>query len=175
MAWCIDDAAHEGNLCAVVPDGRISIDLSRGVVLVEGVSGNYLRHPDASAFEIVPDDDVIGWRAVCVCGWTGPMWTRANLSREENLSQRRAFVPFLGRALPSVTVEHRIRQEWHQHAAPAAAIAELVAAVRDWKRARRRLENGVGASRRAGVSWGRIGDVLGISRQSAHERWKNST
>lgn len=174
MAWCTEDAAHEGSLCAVVPDGRISTDLNRGVVLVEGVSGNYLRHPDARAFEIVPDDDVIGWRAVCACGWNGPMWTRTNLSREENLVRRNTFVPFLGRALPSVTVEQRMRQEWHQHAVPAAAIAELASAAKDWKRAQRRLEDGVGAARVAGVSWGRIGEVLGMSRQSAHERWKNS-
>lgn len=37
--------------------------------------------------------------------------------------------------------------------------------------AERELDHAVTAARAAGVSWQRIGDAVGTSRQAAHQRW----
>lgn len=172
MNWDMQDGIHEGWPAAVAPDGRMSDDVRTGSVSVEGVSGSLTRHPVHHGRELVPDDKVIGWHSLCACGWTGPFWRRVVTASEESLSKHLAFVPFLGTAVPSVTVEDTMHQEWLNHAEPAAAISELQAASRAFKAAEGRVGRGVHSARAAGVSWATIGTTLGISKQSAHERWK---
>jgi DNA-directed RNA polymerase specialized sigma24 family protein len=53
------------------------------------------------------------------------------------------------------------------------------ACVRGLRRARQRLEeataeyeDAIGRARRAGLSWGEIGDLLGVSRQALHRRFR---
>lgn len=162
---------HEGWLYARVPDGRLSLDLREGSVVVEGVSGAYPRHPDRRDCEIVPDDDVTGWCAACACGWKGPLWDRIPVPEAADLKRRRVYVPFLGVAVPSVDVEAAMRQEWESHAIPARAVSELQAAARAAGQAQARLDRGVQAARAAGVTWAGVAAVVGISRQSAHQRW----
>lgn len=162
---------HEGSLVAIVPDGRNSLDLRTGIVLVFGVTGSYQRHPDRRDHEIVPDDDVTGWRALCSCGWEGPAWRRVSERGTTNLLRRRAFVPFLGVASPSVDVESAIRAEWGTHAGPAAAITELETAAEALEQAQERLTHKVIQARAAGLSWAKIGVSVGMTRQAAHERW----
>lgn len=173
MNWDMQDGIHEGWPAAVAPDGRISNDVRTGSVSVEGVSGKFSKHPVHAGREIIPDDTVIGWRSFCVCGWTGPFWKRALTASEEIRTKHLAFVPFLGVAVPSVAVEAAMHLEWLTHAQPAAAISELKAAVRSLKDAEGRVDRGVHSARSAGVSWAAIGTTLGISKQSAHERWKS--
>lgn len=168
------DGIHEGWLGAVIPDGRISVDIRVGGVYVEGITGAYPRNPLMLSHEIVPDDQITGWHAVCACHWTGPRWQRVRTPEEADISKRQAFVPFLGNAVPSVSVENAIGLEWAAHAAPAAAVSELEAAYRALKKAENRVTRGVDAARVAGVSWARIGATQRISRQSAHERWNRS-
>lgn len=158
-------------MVATVPDGRSSLDLRDGIVLVLGVTGGYQRHPDLRDHEIVPDDDITGWRALCSCGWEGPLWRRVTDRGTANLLRRRAFVPFLGVASPSVDVEAAIRSEWMAHAGPADAVGELKAAAEALKHAQERLNRKVLQARAAGVSWAKIGASAGITRQAAHERW----
>lgn len=174
MVWDMGDGVHEGSLCAVVPDGRTSLRLGGGVVLVSGVTGLYQRHPDMPDHEIVPDDEVSGWRAMCACGWRGPVWVRVSTSTRTDTSKRRAFVPFLGDAVPSIDVDDALRQEWKAHAGPASALSELEAAARAVERAQERLDRGVRAARKAGVSWAGVGSAVGVTRQSAHTRWSGS-
>ena len=164
-------AIHEGWLCASVPDGRFSLDLKEGSVLVEGVSGRYPRHPDRRGYEIVPDDDVTGWCARCSCGWAGPLWDRVLVPTAADPDRRRAYVPFLGVAVPSVDVEDAMRTEWKSHAAQSWAVSELQDAARQVAQAQRRLDRGVGAARAAGVTWAGVAAAVGITRQSAHQRW----
>ncbi|AOY74240.1 hypothetical protein ARZXY2_4741 (plasmid) [Arthrobacter sp. ZXY-2] len=71
-----------------------------------------------------------------------------------------------------MAVEDSMRKEWLIHAEPAAAISELQSASRAFRAAEGRIERGVHSARSAGVSWATIGTTLGISKQSAHERWK---
>ena len=162
---------HEGSLVAAVPDGRNSVDLQSGIVLVPGITGNYQRHPDLRDHEIVPDDDVSGWRALCSCGWEGPFWRRVTKRGTANLLRRRTYVPFLGVASPSVDVEAAIRAEWTAHAAPANAVVELEAAAEALEQAQERLNRKVRQARTSGVSWAKIGDAVQMTKQSAHERW----
>jgi hypothetical protein len=169
----MQDGIHEGWPSAVAPDGRTTGDIRIGSLSVQGVSGNFPRHPAHADHELVPDDQVVGWRSFCACGWFGPFWERVPTSAEVSLSKRLVFVPLLGVAVPSVTVEEAMRLEWTAHATPASAISELQAAFRMLKNAEARLGRGVESARSVGVSWARIGDVLGVSRQSVHERWKS--
>lgn len=171
MRWDMRDGLHEGSLSAIIRDGRVSEDVRMGVVAVEGISGVFPRHPNIKTHEMVPDDQIVGWCAACTCGWRGPRWSRVDTSRQAALSKRLAYLPSLGFAVPSVAVEEALRLEWEKHAFPAAAISELSAAVRAAEEAARRLERGVASARKAGVSWAHIGSALGISRQSAHEKW----
>jgi len=167
----VEWATHEGSLVATVPDGRNSVDLREGVVLVLGVTGLYPRHPDRRDHEIIPDDEVTGWRAVCSCSWQGPWWRRVAHRKSANLLRRRAYVPLLGAASPSVDVETAIRGEWRTHAGPAEAVLELEAAARALEQAQERLNRSVLGARTAGVSWAAIGASTRMTRQSAHERW----
>jgi hypothetical protein len=48
------------------------------------------------------------------------------------------------------------------------AIDEAATAV---ERAERLLFEAVDEARRAGATWQEIGDLFGVSRQAAHERW----
>lgn len=167
----MERTTHEGSLVATVPDGRNSVDLRAGVVLVPGVTGSYQRHPDLRDHEIVPDDDVTGWRALCSCGWEGPLWLRVNRRGTVNHLRRRTYVPLLGVACPSVDVEAAIRAEWNAHAGPAIAVVELESAAEALEQAQERLNQRVLQARTAGVSWAKIGDAVRMTRQSAHERW----
>ncbi|VXC40246.1 hypothetical protein ARTHRO9V_280002 [Arthrobacter sp. 9V] len=173
MNWDMQDGIHEGWPGAVAPDGRITGDIRTGSPSVQGISGSFPRHPVHADQEIISDDRVVGWRSLCACGWFGPFWKRVPTSSEASLSKRRAFVPLLGVAVPSVIVEDTMRLEWTAHAIPASAISELQAAFRVLKIAEARVSRGVQSARSAGVSWARIGHALEVSRQSAHERWKS--
>lgn len=56
------------------------------------------------------------------------------------------------------------------HHTPEALLG-LEAAAREYNRAGQRLAKTVAAAKAAGASWADIGRAVGISRQSAHERW----
>ena len=52
-----------------------------------------------------------------------------------------------------------------------ASARRLGEARDDLHRAKRRYADAIGAARAAGLSWGEIGQVLGVSRQSLHRRF----
>jgi hypothetical protein len=52
---------------------------------------------------------------------------------------------------------------------------ELVDARKDLARARTRYDDAVLAAREAGLSWGQIGVLLGVSRQQLHRRFRART
>ena len=67
--------------------------------------------------------------------------------------------------------EDAIHEEWKAHIAPSEAILGVEAAAREYAQAGQRLDKTVAAAKAAGASWADIGRAVGISRQSAHERW----
>ncbi|MBU8867867.1 hypothetical protein [Paenarthrobacter aromaticivorans] len=172
MQWQIGGGRHEGKACAVVPDGRLSYDLGGLGVLVQGISGQYPRDTEKRDHEVVSDDDVIGWRASCRCGWAGKFWTRASTKSEENLDNYTAFAPFLGFATPPLSAEDAMKVEWLRHAETSTAVEELLAAQKALLASKSRLDNAVAKCRAIGLPWSTVASSLGITRQSAHAKWK---
>ncbi|GGL56686.1 hypothetical protein [Planomonospora parontospora] len=97
-----------------------------------------------------------GWRGRCDCGWVGP-------------SHPTYPAPKDGDDAPDA-VAAAIREQWAGHLTPATlrAVQEAAAAA---KAATERLEEAVRAARADDRSWADIGAAVGITRQTAHERW----
>ncbi|MGH3756022.1 MAG: hypothetical protein ACRDRP_25750 [Pseudonocardiaceae bacterium] len=61
-----------------------------------------------------------------------------------------------------------------EHAArrlPGADLDRLAQAVESLRQAERALAGAVRSARDGGASWGQIGDIVGTTRQAAHQRW----
>lgn len=171
MGWDLGDGVHEGWAACVAPDGRISVGSSGEGMLVTGVTGKYPRDKHLRDREIVSDAQIVGWRGACACGWHGLLWERVASSAAADFSRRRDYVSPDGFADASKRVEDAIYEEWRAHVAPVEAIGGIEAAAREYRQAGRRLDRTVAAARATGASWTDIGRAVGISRQSAHERW----
>jgi len=55
---------------------------------------------------------------------------------------------------------------------PGAALAQLAQAAEAVKRAEAALADAVRSASTAGASWSQIGDIVGTTRQAAHQRWR---
>lgn len=171
MTWSLDDGTHEGWAASVVPGGRVSIGSTGTGQLVHGVTGNYPQDRLSPGVEVVPDDDVQGWRAACVCGWRGVMWPRVRSEGQANFIARKVFVPDGGFADAPEAVEDAIGDEWRAHCAPVKALADIEEAAADCAAAGRALAGAVASARALEVPWSEVGRAAGMSRQAAHERW----
>lgn len=173
MGWVLDDGSHEGWAACVAPDGRLSGTSTGQGMLVPGITGSYPRGAMMPDHEVVPDAAMVGWRGACSCGWRGLPWTRVASPAEANASLRRDYVSPDGFADASPHVEEAIHDEWLAHVAPVEATAGVAAAAREYAQAGRRLEKSVAAARTSGATWAEIGKAVGITRQTAHERWSS--
>jgi hypothetical protein len=171
MGWVSADNAHEGWAACVAPDGRLSASSSGEGMLFAGVTGHYKRDETRQDHEVVPDSEIIGWRGQCQCGWQGEIWERVMSPAAADFGRRRDFVPLDGFADASRKVEDAISEEWKAHIAPSDSIVGVEVAAREYNQAGHRLDKTVAAAKAAGASWADIGRAVGISRQSAHERW----
>jgi hypothetical protein len=171
MGWVSSDNEHEGLAACVAPDGRLSSSSSGEGMLVEGVTGRFKRYKLMPDYEVVPCEEIIGWRGACSCGWQGALWQRVAAPVDADFLARRDYVPLDGFVDPSRQVEDAIHEEWIVHVAPSEAIHGVEAAAREHSQAGQRLDKTVAAAKVAGASWADIGRAVGISRQSAHERW----
>jgi len=52
-----------------------------------------------------------------------------------------------------------------------AGLDRLARAVENMKDAEQALADAVVSARQGGASWGEIGDIVGTTRQAAHQRW----
>ncbi|MCI9872774.1 hypothetical protein [Arthrobacter humicola] len=171
MGWVSDDNEHEGWAAAVAPDGRLSGSSTSEGMLVEGITGHYKPDRMMPDYEVVPDSEIIGWRGACQCGWRGELWERVTSPEAADFSRRREYLAYDEFAHASNEVENAIHDEWKTHLAPLEAVAGVKAAAREYNQAGHRLDKTVAAAKAAGASWADIGRAVGISRQSAHERW----
>lgn len=171
MGWVSNDNEHEGWAAPVAPDGRLSASSTAEGMLVEGVTGRYVLDVTMPDYEVIPDKEIIGWRGACVCGWQGEMWERVTTPAAADFSLRRDYVALDEFANASSEVEDAIQDEWNSHIAPSEAILGVESAAREYSQAGHRLDKTVAAAKAAGASWADIGRAVGISRQSAHERW----
>ncbi len=55
---------------------------------------------------------------------------------------------------------------------PGARLAELARATEAVKLAEAALADAVRSASMAGASWSQIGDIVGTTRQAAHQRWR---
>ncbi|MGP4033633.1 hypothetical protein [Pseudarthrobacter sp. 1C304] len=171
MGWVSNDNEHEGWAAPVAPDGRTAASSTSEGMLVEGLTGRYKADTTLPDYEIVPDKEISGWRGACTCGWRGELWERVSSPTAADFSRRREYLAPTEFADASTQVEDAIHDEWKTHLAPLEAVAGVKAAAREYTQAGQRLDKTVAAAKAAGASWSDIGRAVGISRQSAHERW----
>lgn len=171
MGWVSNDNEHEGWAAPVAPDGRLSGSSTSEGMLVQGITGRYKPDRMMPDYEVVPDREIIGWRGACQCGWQGELWERVTSPSDADFSQHQDYLASDEFAHASTEVEDAIHDEWKTHLAPLEAVAGVKAASREYNQAGHRLDKTVAAAKAAGASWADIGRAVGISRQSAHERW----
>lgn len=116
-----------------------------------------------------------GCAATCTCGWTDEMWfpvgEEGRKAAEEQWWRVHAL-PAVNDAPPHwLKVKSDVLREQVEilSAGQPRAALQLLAEVDRWRRAE--TDRAVASARAHGMSWAAIGGALGISRQSAHERF----
>ena len=151
MSWSSEKApAHEGWVANVLADGRIGSGTNAQGVFIQSVDGTD---------EQVSWDQVVAWRVMCQCGWTGP-------------SLPAATDPEYGyRDCPDDITDTVMLPAWEHHVAPYEAIDKLSTASAELAQLTRRVAELVDLARSGGVSWSEIGRATGLTRQGAQQRW----
>lgn len=177
MGWLgpvVGNVQHEGWVVPLFADGAEGNGSS-------SAAGIYVSTP-SGVDEVRPDAAVVGWRAGCECEWRGRPWTRVHSAAAAGAeawhsdgsvvdeTHRLIFQPGGFYDLDNVA-ERVVIDEWREHIAPFKAVESVEEAAAKYGAAGRELDNAVAAARAAGASWADIGRAVGISRQSAHERW----
>ncbi|MET8145652.1 hypothetical protein ABZU32_35575 [Sphaerisporangium sp. NPDC005288] len=173
MSWTNEDGVHEGWAATEFPGNRFSVGLGEGGALVRAFGPGPGRLPAQRLAppEVVDGREAIGWRGMCECGWRGPLWQRVDSAQEHDTTDRRIWWPDLDQyADAPADVENAIGNEWRRHL-PAEELAAVREHAQEAAAAQVRLTDAVHAAREAGHSWADIGEAVGITRQSAHERW----
>lgn len=120
--------------------------------------------------------DAVGYRAGCSCGWVGTRdYPAADEGRWMATSEWGGHIRPLLAATPPGWLLNRsdtLRDGVAELATtwPLQALG-ILAQVERWQRPL--IEQAVIQARTTGLSWAEIGNALGISRQSAHERFRN--
>ncbi|MFC4062873.1 hypothetical protein ACFOWE_31665 [Planomonospora corallina] len=118
----------------------------------------------------------IGYQAACSCQWTDRRRFPATPEGAEEAEHQwwsRHAAPLIAAAPPSelVVKSNLLCERIVKLAAerPLAALT-LLSQVESWQRTL--LEQAVAKARETGSSWAQIGEAMGISKQSAHERFR---
>ncbi|WP_018584628.1 hypothetical protein [Salinispora arenicola] len=137
------------------------------------------RLPDgALSMNAAAPADAVGYRAGCSCGWVGTRdYPAADQGRWMATSEWGGHIrPLLAATPPSWLLNRSdvLRDNVAELATtwPLQALG-ILAQVERWQRPL--IERAVAQARETGLSWTEIGNALGISRQSAHERFRNIT
>lgn len=176
MGWMTDDSQHEGWIGALFADGRIGGSSSAAGIRA-GYDADGTLLPAGDDDEWRPFDAVIGW--VGQCGgcqlrWRTEAWLLVDDPAEENLQARRVYAdPVASMGDPPPQVEEAFLAEWRTHVRPHEALGAVADLAAEHVDVGRRLAAAVGRARAVGASWTDIGAAAGITRQSAHERWRN--
>ncbi|WP_016885064.1 MULTISPECIES: AsnC family protein [unclassified Rhodococcus (in: high G+C Gram-positive bacteria)] len=158
MSWMTESGDHEGYAATLVADGRrVVIEQASEMELDDGTR--------------VPEAETAGWQTYCTCGWRAPMTfervTDPALARRPN-----QVYDATGGPAPE-WVEQMCHAEWLEHVRPQEDITWVKRAALELSAADARLDRAVAAARQSGTSWADIAREVGISRQSAHERWRH--
>jgi hypothetical protein len=131
-----------------------------------------------------PDAAVVGYVAGCDCGWRGRPWTRVHSAAAAGAdawhgpedgavideTNRLIFQPGPYYDLDDVA-ERPVVDEWRRHIDPLVTLESLEEAAARQAAATRALDDAVRVARATGATWAQIGQVVGMTRQSASERW----
>lgn len=184
MGWISDDANHEGYLLPHFLDGQRGVGVTGGGIPPDriAVGEGTIDSAGDLGYQTRPAAEVVGWVVCCDCSaaratttWTGPTFTRVPSPSLESIRERRIFatddeVPYVSER---PEVEDAARELWSlEHVFGADAVGEVEAAAAGAVQADLRLETAVALARHSGASWETIGRAAGMSRQSAHERWR---
>lgn len=198
MSWTTDDGLHEGYLASEFADGQRSIGVSGGGIPDDHVIVN-AEYPGGGAeprYETRPAAEVIGWRITCDCRrpvnrigygpggellpeadrWVSDLLLRVPSKALEDLEAGKIYaadadVIDVG---DREDVEAAVLDRWEsEHMQASAAVTRIRAARAQTAAAERDLEAAVAEARSHCVSWETIGRAAGITRQSAHARWRH--
>jgi hypothetical protein len=176
MTWTTEDGKHEAWVAAVFRDGAISVG--------SGPEGLAVHAGGAAKIEIDewrPAENAIGWIGACSCGWRSTPWVRATDETEQDLAEHRAFgdVLYEGQMVFDECpreVEQGVHVEWKRHIEPDLLLGEISELTARRREVDEHLAATVAKARRLKVAWEDIGRAAGgITRQSAWERWHDST
>lgn len=188
MTWQTDDGKHEGWVAPTFADGGIGSGWAgpapgtgNGGVLVARIGDRELDYDD---WQYRPEAEVTGWVMACNCNpdprrWRGKRvllgqpWTRVTSPAEQDLAARRVYSPGGDYGDGPREIEDACHAEWRAHVRPDEVLAEVSTLAAEHADVGQRLAEVVGRARAVGVSWTDIGAAAGITRQSAHERWRH--
>ncbi|GAA1003367.1 hypothetical protein Aple_003430 [Acrocarpospora pleiomorpha] len=149
---CPDMPDHEGFAAPVLPTGELA--------------------SSAAAFT----KTFVGYQAACSCGWTDQRRFLATPEGAKETEYRwwsRHAASLIAAAPPGELVikSNLLRERIVKLAAerPLAALI-LLSQLESWQRTL--LDQAVAGARETGASWAQIGEAMGISKQSAHERFR---
>jgi hypothetical protein len=172
MSWTNEDGDHEGWAAAEMPGGWFSVGSTAAGITVRRFAPGPLRDQHAGEPPVRDGREAIGWRGLCECGWRGQLWERVERPEQADPAARRVHDPDPSpNGYEPADVEDAIHAEWKAHLLPAETLLDLRMAADRVSAAKARLTDAVRAAHQAGNSWADIARNVGISRQSAHERW----
>lgn len=173
MSWQTEDGKHEGWATAWFPDDMLGIASQGGLIQVAmpQAEGRLFDYSAIDAEMWRSRDEVAGFQIVCDCGWRGTLWTRVRAPAEQDIEKRLLF----SEDGYADDFDELLRPEWAAHIAPDEALRAVAEAAEELNAVTaplaEQLEVRVLAARALGASWTDVGRAVGISRQSAHERW----
>ena len=175
MGWIDEHNEHELYITPMFRDGASGTTYSREGVNVGG--------PTPETEDWRQPADIVGWEVRCNC-YQGEAarshattvlarWTRVSGPEDQDRAAGRFYAEdddaeFLG---DRDDVEPLALSLWEVHRKPADALRMIEAAAEAHARTRVELDAAVIAGRAAELSWADVGRAVGITRQSARERW----
>lgn len=162
----IGPAGHEGFAACVFADGKTG-----GSYMGNKVAASYA--PDGTFLDLDDwrsEDQVVGYVAQCECGWKGQPWTRiaeGGVQWPNELSH----TIYSEDVFLNEDAEDLVMREWHAHVRAPMRLEDVADAAAKAAEAAKELDEAVAEARAAGATWADVGRAVGITRQSARERW----
>lgn len=186
MGWLSDNNLHEGYLAPLFTDGQRGLSVTSSAFPAGQIAVGIRSLPAVDLdYELRTAGEVVAWVVCCDCAdpespnaretWVGPTFTRVPSKALDDVSQRRLYAADVDVAYRSEDpqVDDTARALWKsEHITPIDSLAAIKTATHEVAAAQRRLNTAVHAARQSGTSWEAIGQAAGMSRQSAHERWR---
>lgn len=175
MGWIDEHNEHELYVTPVFRDGASGTTFGRDGVNVGG--------PTPETEDWRQPADIVGWEVRCNhyedeaarthATTVLARWTRVSAPEDQDRAAGRFYAEddeaeFLG---DREDVERLALSLWDVHRKPLDALRLIESAAEAAAAARAQLDAAVTAGRAAGLSWADVGRAVGITRQSARERW----